>query len=134
MDINNYTATGHLTSDPELKYSPNGIPYAKFAIAVNKTYYNKNKEKQENLIQTLGLSGDFNLTPKWKIGFRTGWDFEAAELSYTSINIYRDLHCFEMRFNWIPIGGRQSWNFALNVKASMLQDLKLQRKKDFRDY
>lgn len=93
-----------------------------------------NKERQENLVQTLGLSGDFNVTPKWKIGFRTGWDFEAAELSYTSINIYRDLHCFEMRFNWIPIGGRQSWNFALNVKASMLQDLKLQRKKDFRDY
>ena len=93
-----------------------------------------NKEKQENLVQTLGLSGDFNITPKWKIGFRTGWDFEAAELSYTSINIYRDLHCFEMRFNWIPIGGRQSWNFALNVKANMLQDLKLQRKRDFRDY
>ncbi|MCK5766537.1 MAG: LPS-assembly protein LptD [Bacteroidales bacterium] len=93
-----------------------------------------NKERQENLVQTLGLSGDFNITPKWKIGFRTGWDFEAADLSYTSINIYRDLHCFEMRFNWIPIGGRQSWNFALNVKANMLQDLKLQRKKDFRDY
>jgi lipopolysaccharide assembly outer membrane protein LptD (OstA) len=92
------------------------------------------REKQETLVQTLGLSGDFNVAPKWKIGFRTGWDFEAADLSYTSINIYRDLHCFEMRFNWIPIGGRQSWNFALNVKASMLQDLKLQRKKDFRDF
>lgn len=93
-----------------------------------------NREKEEALVQTLGLSGDFNITPKWKIGFRTGWDFEAAELSYTSINIYRDLHCFEMRFNWIPIGGRQSWNFALNVKADMLQDLKLQRKRDFRDF
>ncbi len=93
-----------------------------------------NKDKVESLVQTLGLSGDFSVTPKWKIGFRTGWDFEAAELSYTSINIYRDLHCFEMRFNWIPIGGRQSWNFALNVKADMLKDLKLQRKKDFRDY
>ena len=91
-------------------------------------------EKQEDLVQTLGVSGDFNITPKWKIGFRTGWDFEAAELSYTSINIYRDLHCFEMRFNWIPIGGRQSWNFALNVKANMLKDLKLQRKRDFRDF
>ncbi len=93
-----------------------------------------NKEKVESLVQTLGVSGDFNVTPKWKIGFRTGWDFEAADLSYTSINIYRDLHCFEMRFNWIPIGSRQSWNFALNVKADMLKDLKLQRKKDFRDF
>jgi len=92
------------------------------------------RDKDEKVIQTLGVSGDFNITPKWKIGFRTGWDFEAADLSYTSINIYRDLHCFEMRFNWIPIGGRQSWNFALNVKANMLKDLKLERKRDFRDY
>ncbi len=98
-------------------------------------YINQVKvEKTESIIQTLGVSGDFNVTPKWKIGFRTGWDFEAADLSYTSINIYRDLHCFEMRFNWIPIGGRQSWNFALNVKADMLKDLKLQRKRDFRDF
>ncbi len=119
--------------DWDIKWSLN-ITY-NFRYATTLKYTDQvNKEKQENLVQTLGVSGDFNITPKWKIGFRTGWDFEAADLSYTSINIYRDLHCFEMRFNWIPIGGRQSWNFALNVKADMLQDLKLQRKRDFRDF
>ena len=119
--------------DWDIKWNLN-ITY-NFRYTTNLKYADQRlKEKQETLVQTLGVSGDFNITPKWKIGFRTGWDFEAAELSYTSINIYRDLHCFEMRFNWIPIGGRQSWNFALNVKASMLQDLKLQRKKDFRDF
>jgi len=119
--------------DWDIKWNLN-ITY-NFAYTTTYNYYNQvNREKNEKLVQTLGISGDFNVTPKWKLGFRTGWDFEAAELSYTSINIYRDLHCFEMRFNWIPIGGRQSWNFALNIKASMLQDLKLQRKKDFRDF
>ncbi|MBU2650330.1 MAG: hypothetical protein KKA81_05300 [Bacteroidetes bacterium] len=96
-------------------------------------YVNGEPEKVETLVQTLGLSGDLSITPKWKIGFMTGWDFEAADISYTSINIYRDLHCFEMRLNWIPIGPRKSWNFALNVKASLLQDMKLTKKKDFRD-
>jgi hypothetical protein len=38
-----------------------------------------------------------------------------------------------MRFSWIPIGPRKSWNFSLQVKASVLQDLKLTKKKDFRD-
>jgi hypothetical protein len=85
------------------------------------------------VVQTLGVSGEINITPKWKFSFRTGWDFEAKDLSYTSINIYRDLHCWEMRFNWIPTGFRKSWNFTINVKASVLQDLKLNRKKDFRD-
>jgi hypothetical protein len=119
--------------DWDIKWSLN-ITY-NFRYTVTPEYIDQQKTgKTENLVQTLGLSGDFNVTPKWKIGFRTGWDFEAGDLSYTSINIYRDLHCFEMRFNWIPIGGRQSWNFALNVKANMLKDLKLQRKRDFRDY
>ncbi len=119
--------------DWDIKWNLN-ITY-NFRYTIQPTFVNQTKTgKEETLVQTLGVSGDFNVTPKWKIGFRTGWDFEAADLSYTSINIYRDLHCFEMRFNWIPIGGRQSWNFALNVKADMLKDLKLQRKRDFRDF
>jgi len=90
-------------------------------------------ERTETIIQTLGVSGNVSITPKWKIGIMTGWDFEAKDLSYTSINIYRDLHCWEMRFNWIPTGARKSWNFTINAKASLLQDLKLNKKKDFRD-
>ena len=104
-----------------------------FAVTQTYGYVNNVKVKTEKLVQTLALRGDVNVTPKWKIGFLTGWDFENAEVSYTSLNIYRDLHCFEMRFNWIPIGPRKSWNFALNIKANILQDAKLEKKRDFRD-
>ncbi len=89
---------------------------------------------EHQIVQTLALSGQINLTPKWKLTFRTGWDFTANEISYTSLSIYRDLHCWEMRFNWVPIGPRKSWDFSINVKSSVLQDLKLNRKKDFRDF
>jgi len=88
---------------------------------------------EHKIVQTLALNGQINITPKWKFTFRTGWDFTANEISYTSVNIYRDLHCWEMRFSWVPIGPRKSWNFSINVKSSVLQDLKLNRKKDFRD-
>jgi len=92
-------------------------------------------ERQNNrtIVQTLSFNGQINITPKWKFTMRSGWDFTNNKLSYTSINLYRDLHCWEMRFSWIPIGPRQSWNFSINVKASVLQDLKLNKKKDFRD-
>ena len=46
--------------------------------------------------QSLIFSGNFKLTDKWKIGFRSGYDFESKELTYSSIDIYRDLHCWEM--------------------------------------
>ncbi len=85
-------------------------------------------------IQTFDFNGDINLTPKWKVAFNSGYDFISKQISYTSFNIHRDLHCWEMRFNWIPTGGMKSWNFQINAKSSVLQDLKLTRKKDFRDY
>jgi len=99
-----------------------------------KDYQAAQKKRVSKIIQTLGFNGQINLTPKWKVGVTTGYDFEKGEISYTSLDIYRDLHCWEMRFGWIPKGGRQSWNFTINVKASVLQDLKLNKKKDFRDF
>lgn len=88
---------------------------------------------KRDLVQTLGFNGSINITSKWKLDVNSGYDFESNKLSYTSVNVYRDLHCWEMRFNWIPIGYLKSWNFYIKVKASVLQDLKLNRKKDFRD-
>ncbi len=97
-------------------------------------YINYVKVPTETIVQTLSFAGQVNITPKWKFTFNSGWDFTQNKLSYTSINLYRDLHCWEMRFSWIPLGVRQSWNFSINVKASILQDLKLNKKRDFRDY
>ena len=91
------------------------------------------KPYQHKFVQTLNIIGEFNITKKWKVGFTTGYDFVQKEMSYTSIDIYRDLHCWEMRFNWIPFGYRKGWSFTINIKAAALQDVKLNLKKDFRD-
>lgn len=99
----------------------------------NPSYINYLLKDNRKVIQTLGANGSVNLTPKWKLSVQTGWDFELKKLSYTSLTVYRDLHCWEMRFNWIPLGTYKSWNFSINVKASALQDLKLSKKKDYRD-
>jgi len=90
--------------------------------------------KATKVIQTLNFNGDINITPKWKVGFTSGYDFIQKELSYTSVNIYRDLHCWEIAFNWIPMGLRKSYNLSIHVKSPVLQDLKLTKKKDYRDY
>lgn len=105
-----------------------------FTYTNNLNYINYMKVPEETIVQTLSLSGQVNITPKWKFTFNSGWDFTQNKLSYTSVNLYRDLHCWEMRFSWVPLGPRKSWNFSINVKASILQDMKLNKKKDFRDY
>lgn len=83
--------------------------------------------------QDLNFSGDVNLTSSWKIGLSSGYNFIDKKQTHTSIDIFRDLHCWEMKINLIPFGRLKSYNFSLNVKASVLQDLKLVRRKDFRD-
>jgi len=94
---------------------------------------NAEKSHKGNIIQTLNISGEISITKKWKVGFTTGYDFTHKDLSFTSLDIYRDLHCWEMRFNWIPFGNRRGWSFTINVKASVLQDLKWNKKSDFRN-
>lgn len=108
-----------------------------FTINYNLYYYNRLNSQQrlfeDDVTQTIGFQGEFHLTPKWKINLMTNYDFKNKDFTYSSIDIYRDLHCWEMHFNWIPLGFRKSWNFTINVKASVLQDLKYILKKDFRD-
>lgn len=105
-----------------------------YSLRLINQYSVRYKKFENQTVQTLSFNGDINLTPKWKIVFNSGYDFEGKRISYTSFSFHRDLHCWEMRFSWIPIGGLKSWNFQINAKSSLLQDLKLTRKKDFRDY
>lgn len=84
-------------------------------------------------ILTVMVSGEFYITPKWKVGFTTGYDFKSKEFSYTSFTIQRDLHCWEMVMEWVPYGFRKSYNFTLRIKSSILKDLKVTRKSDWRD-
>ena len=102
-------------------------------IANTPSYINYIARDNRSTVQTLGVQGEINLSPRWKISAHSGWDFERKKISYTSVTVYRDLHCWEMRFNVIPYGTYKSWNFQINVKATALQDLKLTKKKDYRD-
>lgn len=83
--------------------------------------------------QTLNLRGDVNLTQKWKVAFDSGYDFAKKAISRTTFNIYRDLHCWFFSLSISPIGEYKSYFFTLGVKAAMLQDLKLIRRRYWRD-
>lgn len=45
---NQVTVVGNLTRDPELRYTPSGAAVAKFGLAVNRSYTNRNGEKVED--------------------------------------------------------------------------------------
>jgi len=94
--------------------------------------YTKPKDVS-NVVQTVRASGDFSLTPKWKLGFNTGYDLDRKQFTTTNLSIYRDLHCWEMRISVVPFGSYKSYNFQINAKSSILSDLKYNKRKSWQD-
>lgn len=128
-----------LANEETLEYiNANMEQFVDFSVPWSlKLNYNFNYSKPNldaEITQSINFNGDLNITEKWKVGFRSGYDIKNKDFTYTSIDIYRDLHCWEMIFNWIPLGFHQSYNFIIRVKSAILQDLKLTKKRDFYDY
>jgi hypothetical protein len=95
--------------------------------------YNRAFTGNTNVTQALNVSGDVSFSEKWKINFNTGYDVSAARITQSMIGIARDLHCWQMNVNWIPFGRFTSYNVDIRVKSSILQDLKVSRRRSFFD-
>lgn len=119
-----------IVSDPS-QYIDWDIPW-NLSMGYNLTY-SRQINNNKNVSQALSLSGDLSLSEKWKVNFNTGFDFQAAKITQTMIGIARDLHCWQMNVNWVPFGRFTSYNIDIRVKSSILQDLKVSRRRTFFD-
>jgi hypothetical protein len=120
----------HIIHNPD-QYIDFSIPWTlrlQYALRYTKVGFN-----EASITQSLTFSGDLSLSEKWKLTFNSGFDFESKEFTQTRLGINRDLHCWVFSFDWIPFGRFQSYNVNINVKASILQDLKLSRRRSFVD-
>jgi hypothetical protein len=112
--------------------------YVDFDIpwSLNMSYnlnYSHAISQKPSVTQSLTANGDLSLSEKWMITYSTGYHFESKQFTTSSFGISRDLHCWTMNFNWTPFGYYQSYYLTIRVKASVLQDLKLERRKPFFD-
>lgn len=51
--INRVVLVGRLTKDPELRYTPSGIPVTRFTVAVNRTFTNQQGEREADFISCI---------------------------------------------------------------------------------
>jgi LPS-assembly protein len=77
------------------------------------------------------INGDFNLTPKWKTGVNTYYDFKTAKIQTLTMFISREMHCWQLSINVTPVGLYRSFNITINPKSGILRDLKINRTRQF---
>ncbi len=70
-------------------------------------------------IHNLSMRGNVQLTPNWSLTVgNIGYDFVSKRITYPDLGFYRNLHCWEMGFNWQPLRG--TYSFFLRVKPGAL--------------
>ncbi|WP_243635951.1 putative LPS assembly protein LptD [Hymenobacter edaphi] len=79
----------------------------------------------------MNVSGEIKLTDKMRLSYTSGYDFVSRKVTLTSINFFRDLHCWQITGSWIPTGQIQGFNVTIGAKSALLQDLKLNRNRTF---
>ena len=73
------------------------------------------------LTQNMNLSGNIGISDNWRINFTSGYNFQFKKLTTTTMNISRDLHCFEMSCG-IVLSPYTSFNFSFRATSQMLAD------------
>ena len=89
--------------------------------------YNNSRGQKNISNNSLMFSGNIDLTPKWKVGLSSGYDFKGEGFTYTQLRFNRDLNSWRLNFSWVPFSERASWNFFIGIKSGLLSDIKYEK-------
>ena len=111
----------------ENEYYNTKLPWdLQFAYSIT---YNNNNRQSEISNNSLMVSGNIELAPRWKVGISTGYDFAKKGITFSQFRFERDLESWRMSFNWVPYGTNAYWGFFIGVKSSILSDIKWDKNK-----
>ncbi len=119
----------------------NRFAYLDFSVpyTVNFNYVLRFQEgfqpsQKGTLSQNFVIYGDVALTPKFKLGFNSGYDFTVKKMTSSVFTLYRDLHCWDLSLSVVPFGFNKSYMITFKPKSALLSDLKLTRRREFYDF
>lgn len=106
---------------------------AKIPWSMRFTYsltYSNSRNQNDFTNNSLMFSGDIELTPKWKVGGSSGFDFKNHGFTYTQLRFNRDLDSWKLDFSWVPFSNRASWNFFIGISSGLLSDIKYEKNRE----
>jgi len=94
---------------------------------------NLTNPQNKNITQSIFVGLDWNITKFWKMGLSANYDIKNKKFAYSSIDIKRDLKCWEASIRWVPFGQLRSYMLSINLKHSMLSEFKIPRQRQWFD-
>ncbi len=121
-------ARGDNRDTKETKLYNAKVPWS-INFAYSASYANDGFRNKGVGVHSLMFSGNVELSPKWKVGFSSGYDIKEGAVTFSRFNFSRDLDSWQFNFNWVPFGRNSSYTFFIGVKSSVLSDLKWDKNK-----
>ncbi|MBS1655970.1 MAG: LPS-assembly protein LptD, partial [Bacteroidetes bacterium] len=89
---------------------------------------------EKQFTSSANFSGTFNLTPKWNFSTSGMFNIKEKKIQPLQLSVSRDMHCWQMSISVVPTAPYRSFGFTISPKASILQDLKINRNRTFSGY
>lgn len=86
---------------------------------------------ETNTNSSINFNGDFNLSPKWKMGGTGYYDFSTSKLQQLNFFISREMHCWQLSINVTPVNILRSFSITISPKSGILRDLRINRVRQF---
>ncbi|MEJ0101258.1 MAG: putative LPS assembly protein LptD [Bacteroidota bacterium] len=102
-----------------------------FSLNFNRTLRADYSGYDTKVNSNMSFGGSFTLTPKWNFSSNGYYDFSTLKLQTLTMSISRDMHCWQMAINVTPVGLYRFFSISISPKASVLQDLRINRNRSF---
>ena len=79
--------------------------------------------------QTLAINGDLSFTKRWKVVGDISINLKEMKATNARFTLTRDMHCWALSFNWIPLGGNTSFLFSIRSTSQLFRDAKIDIRK-----
>ena len=94
-----------------------------FSVNTNQAKTANNPDKY-NLTHTITVNGDISITKRWKITTTAYYDIKSKTITNLKIDLVRDMHCWRMSVNWIPIGFNKSFLVTIMGTSKLFSSAK----------
>ncbi|MDP8229389.1 MAG: putative LPS assembly protein LptD [Candidatus Electryoneaceae bacterium] len=108
-------------------WNPDPVPWS---VGVS-LRYGENHSDPDNVRKDAWASMKMELqaTENWKVSYSTRFDLHNHRVVSGNVSLYRDLHCWEGRLTWNPMGINRGFYLIINIKSPQLRDVKVEKRR-----